>query len=101
MGATDVGYTDIPTDSEESLRSAVATVGPISVAIDASLSTFQFYKTGVYYDPECSSIRLDHGVLAVGYGTADGEDYWLVKNRYGLSVGFCFQSFQLSFVSES
>ena len=101
MGATDVGYTDIPTDSEESLRSAVATVGPISVAIDASLSTFQFYKTGVYYDPECSSTRLDHGVLAVGYGTADGEDYWLVKNRYGLSVGFCFQSFQLSFVSES
>ncbi|XP_050409635.1 procathepsin L [Patella vulgata] len=87
VGATDVGFTDIPRDSESGLQQAVATVGPISVAIDASRSTFHFYKTGVYSDVECSSVRLDHGVLAVGYGTDAGSDYWLVKNSWGTVWG--------------
>lgn len=53
----------------------------MSVAIDASLSTFHFYSKGVYSDSQCSSVKLDHGVLVVGFGTEDGQDYWLVKNR--------------------
>lgn len=86
-GATDKGFTDIPSGNEAKLTEAIATVGPISVAIDASHPSFQMYKKGVYDEESCSSESLDHGVLAVGYGTQDGKDYYLVKNSWGIRWG--------------
>ncbi|XP_041356384.1 procathepsin L-like isoform X2 [Gigantopelta aegis] len=87
VGANDTGFVDIQSGSESDLQNAVATVGPVSVAIDANHQSFQHYKSGVYHDFLCSSKKLDHGVLAVGYGTLSGKDYWLVKNSWGASWG--------------
>jgi len=87
VGATDTGFTDIASKDEMALQSAIATVGPISVAIDAAHSSFQLYKSGVYNEPACSQTQLDHGVLAVGYDSVGGQAYYIVKNSWGTSWG--------------
>jgi cathepsin L len=88
VGATIVSYKDVAAKSEAALVDAIAKQ-PVSVAIDASHNSFQLYKSGVYYETACSSTRLDHGVLAVGYGTDDttNTDYYIVKNSWGTSWG--------------
>ncbi|XP_028280508.1 cathepsin S, ortholog2, tandem duplicate 1 [Parambassis ranga] len=79
-------YSFLPEGDEQALKQAIATIGPVSVAIDARRPRFTFYRSGVYDDPSCSQ-TVNHGVLAVGYGTLDGQDYWLVKNSWGVSFG--------------
>uniref|UniRef100_A0A673A8W3 Cathepsin S-like n=1 Tax=Sphaeramia orbicularis TaxID=375764 RepID=A0A673A8W3_9TELE len=80
------GYRWVPQGNEDALKQALASVGPVSVAIDATRTQFIFYSSGVYDDPGCSQ-RVNHGVLAVGYGTLNGQDYWLVKNSWGQTFG--------------
>jgi len=84
--ATIKGYQDVTSGDEDALLDAVA-LGPVSVAIEADQSCFQFYSGGILSDPSCGT-NLDHGVLAVGYGTdSTNTNYWKVKNSWGKSWG--------------
>jgi len=80
------GFTDITVGSENDLMSAVA-ARPVSVAIEADQSSFQFYSGGVM-DGSCGT-QLDHGVLVVGYGTdsESNKNFWKVKNSWGATWG--------------
>ncbi|CAO1943638.1 unnamed protein product [Urochloa humidicola] len=78
------GYEDVPKNDEKSLQKAVAHQ-PVSVAIEAGGREFQLYKSGVFTG-RCTT-NLDHGVVAVGYGTENGKDYWIVRNSWGPKWG--------------
>jgi len=93
IGSTISGYKDVPTDDEAALHDAVGTVGPVSVAIHAG-PVLQFYFRGVFNGifGHCPG-PLNHGVTAVGYGTAPASklrpemDYWIIKNSWGAMWG--------------
>ncbi|KHN07963.1 Vignain [Glycine soja] len=79
------GHENVPGNDENALLKAVANQ-PVSVAIDAGGSDFQFYSEGVFTG-DCST-ELNHGVAIVGYGaTVDGTSYWIVRNSWGPEWG--------------
>jgi Papain family cysteine protease len=82
-------FVDVPPGDVNALLAAVA-LQPISIAVQADQFVFQFYKHGVLDDDSCGKAgNIDHGVLAVGYGSdlETNTPYWLVKNSWGSSWG--------------
>uniref|UniRef100_A0A6J0TQT4 Cathepsin K-like n=1 Tax=Pogona vitticeps TaxID=103695 RepID=A0A6J0TQT4_9SAUR len=88
--ATCTSLVKIKKKNETDLERAVAKVGPVSVAVDAS--DFAFYKSGIFYQKGCGDF-LNHGMLAVGYGTVKDDDaqkikkYWILKNSWSKTWG--------------
>merc|ERR1719400_80916 len=71
--------------SASKLKSLIHKKGAVNVGVYASDNSFQSYKSGVYN--KCTSKVANHAVVAVGYGTENGQDYWLIKNSWGTNWG--------------
>jgi len=88
VGATISEIYAVKQGSEHELQKAVAHYGPVSVCIDASHYSFQLYESGIYFEPQCNPLVMEHAVLAVGYGSdGHGKDYWIVKNSWSADWG--------------
>jgi KDEL-tailed cysteine endopeptidase len=79
-----LSFVDVEPSQDAAFMSALAKQ-PVSVAIEADQRDFQLYQSGVFTGT-CGT-KLDHGVLAVGYGQEEGIDYYLVKNSWSTSWG--------------
>ncbi|XP_073943282.1 cathepsin K-like [Choristoneura fumiferana] len=72
--------------SVNAMKVALYKYGPVTVLLQAN-DAFSFYSSGIFFDPTCDGSDINHAVTIVGYGTRDGDDYWIVKNSYGEQWG--------------
>ena len=76
---------NVQAQSVDQLKAAIAQ-GPVAVTIEADTMTFQMYTSGILDSTKCGT-NLDHAVAAVGYGTENGVEYYIVRNSWGASWG--------------
>ncbi|XP_064543542.1 procathepsin L [Drosophila montana] len=85
-GAQITGFAAIPPKDEQAMKTVVATQGPLACSVNG-LESLLLYKRGIYADEECNNGEVNHSILVVGYGTEDGQDYWIVKNSWDKAWG--------------
>jgi len=81
------GYTVLPTNDYKALLTAVATVGPVTISVDAS--AWSSYAGGVFNGCNQTNPDIDHAVVLEGYGVDEktGLKYWLVRNSWSPNYG--------------
>jgi len=79
------GFVKIPENNYTELITALATVGPLAVNVDAG--SWSSYSSGVFTRCSFAEIDVNHVVQVVGYGTTGSQDYWIVRNSWGAGWG--------------
>lgn len=84
--ATIEGYVQLPANDYNSLMTTIATRGPVAISVDAT--NFFYYSSGIFngLNGNCGS-EINHAVVAVGYGSDNDKDYWIVRNSWGAGWG--------------
>ncbi|KAL1781367.1 pro-cathepsin H [Sigmodon hispidus] len=79
---------NITLNDEKAMVEAVALHNPVSFAFEVT-EDFMMYRKGIYSSTTCHQTpdKVNHAVLAVGYGEQDGILYWIVKNSWGTQWG--------------
>jgi C1A family cysteine protease len=85
------GYKDLDKNETE-IAAVLASVGPLSAAVNAGGIEWQFYVGGVLEPWICNPQSLDHGITIVGYGTektflGQEKEVWIIKNSWGETWG--------------
>jgi len=78
-----MNYVTVAANNEQALLQAV-NIGPVACGMMAS--TLQNYAGGIFTGAGCTKTP-NHAITVVGYGTENGQDYWLIKNSWGPKWG--------------
>ncbi|XP_045455792.1 uncharacterized protein LOC123665544 [Melitaea cinxia] len=83
------GHVNVTANSVTALKVAIKQHAPSVVIVDAKAKSFVFYKKGVLYDDRCAKMpkKLNHAVLAVGWGQRKGEPHFILKNSWSEAWG--------------
>lgn len=61
--------------------------GPVNVALSAGNDQFRTYVGGIVKANAGCPTQIDHAVVAVGYGTENGTDYFIIRNSWSSGWG--------------
>ncbi|KAE9548792.1 hypothetical protein FO519_007993 [Halicephalobus sp. NKZ332] len=81
-------YTQLKPKDTTSIINVLSQGYSLAVAMKSGTQEFMYYTGGILDDPtDCPDSTVDHAVAIVGYGTANGIDYWIVRNSWGTGWG--------------
>lgn len=72
-------------NSVSQLKAALNTQ-PVAAMIDSRQYPFVHYISGIITSAECGT-SVDQGVVIVGYGVENNQEYWIVRNSWGNQWG--------------
>ena len=85
-GVTNVSdYKQVSKDTD-SIKAAIE-LGPVSVAVSAGNDVFRNYSSGIVTADDGCPTNVDHAIQAVGWGSEDGQDYYIVRNSWNTTWG--------------
>jgi hypothetical protein len=79
------GYKSVARGDDAHVEQILEKKTIVGVALAASSSAFQFYKSGVVHG--CTDRGVNHGVTLVGVGNVAGDNFYLIRNSWGQSWG--------------
>ena len=86
LGVTNVsGYSKVKKHTD-SIKAAIQ-ITPVNVAVAAGNNVFRNYKSGIVTEADGCPTRIDHAIVAVGYGYEGDQGYYIVRNSWNTTWG--------------
>ena len=85
-GVTNVSSYKQVSKNTDSIKAAIE-IGPVNVAVAAGNDIFRNYQSGIVTEADGCPTRVDHAIVAVGYGYEGDQGYYIVRNSWTTSWG--------------
>ena len=85
-GVTEVSSYKQVSKNTDSIKAAIE-IGPVNVAVSAGNDIWYNYTSGIVTEADHCPTRVDHAVVAVGWGVEGDQEYYIVRNSWDTTWG--------------